>query len=253
MLVHVDTSAIGSTVIDYEERREAARQALAGEEVYLCGYVVQELRATFLRDAALLHRLVHDTSSPEEALLRLRKYGLTEREARAKDIFAHAIGAMFADGRAELTKTALLDVLELLLDGELMRKFRQGLSIREHDTVSCTRADEVGTREGKYYNERFRCKHPNCTLTRLLSRQQQKLSMAAGSDELSQRIREAASQGVREPESIRTSTCWGTLSDLIIALECPEDAVICTTNIGHFRPICSALGMDAPIDANPQY
>jgi len=151
MLIHADTSVLGSRVIDYDERREAARSALAGQEVCVCGYVMQELRATFLRDAALLHRLVHDSPTVPEALLRLRKYGQSRREKRAKDLFAHALSAMFIEGRAELTRTAVLDALEVLLEGELTRQFRRGLSVRDRDTVACRRADEVGTRKGQYY------------------------------------------------------------------------------------------------------
>lgn len=35
--------------------------------------------------------------------------------------------------------------------------------------------------------------------------------------------------------------CW-SLGDLIIALECPPDALLWTTNINHFEPLCRLLG-----------
>lgn len=35
--------------------------------------------------------------------------------------------------------------------------------------------------------------------------------------------------------------CWA-LGDVIITLECPTDALLWTTNLRHFAPLCKALG-----------
>ena len=35
--------------------------------------------------------------------------------------------------------------------------------------------------------------------------------------------------------------CW-SMGDLIIALECPPDAALWTTNRKHFEPLCQVLG-----------
>jgi hypothetical protein len=35
--------------------------------------------------------------------------------------------------------------------------------------------------------------------------------------------------------------CW-SLGDLIIVLECPPDALLWTTNLRHFAPLCQAFG-----------
>lgn len=37
------------------------------------------------------------------------------------------------------------------------------------------------------------------------------------------------------------NNCWA-LGDVIITLEVPDDAVLYTTDIRHFQPVCTALG-----------
>ncbi len=253
MRLHADTSVLASRVFDTEERRQAARDALDGNEVCLCGYVMQELRATFLRDAALLYRLVKDSPDVWEALLRLRKYDRTRRETRATTLFALIMREVFSEKRAEPTEQAVLDYLEVFIEGEMMQQLRRGLQIVEHDNVRCHRADNVGAPKGRYYEESYRCTHPECGLADFLRSKVDLLrAVATAQCGLQEDLQSAAAEGVREPDSIRTTQCYGTLADLIIALECPDDATICTTNVREFCPICSALGVSAPIDANPQ-
>ena len=80
-------------------------------------------------------------------------------------------------------------------------------------------------------------------------------SLANGPEELDANVHEAfrrTARGVaRRPDDVRGKNCYGVLADAIIALDCPEGAQVCTTNMTDFEPICQALGMRPPKDARP--
>jgi hypothetical protein len=56
------------------------------------------------------------------------------------------------------------------------------------------------------------------------------------------RIGELLDEFLRTPQVIRGRNCTWYLGDLIIALECPADAALYTTNRRHFELLCAQLG-----------
>ncbi len=252
-MIHADTSVLASRVFDIKERRGAAGQALTGVTVCICGYVIQELRATFLRDAAVLHSLIVD-SGVAEAIRRFDRYSKTRTAGRMAQILAYVVDRTAAD-KAGFNDEVVLQSLEMLLDGTMMRRFIHGLQSVEHDHVQCHRADAVAVRDGDRYATARHCTHPDCGLKDFLVANAAGLrSIAEGSDELDEvheRLRNTASAATTTPGDIRTTDCYGVLADVIIALECPDGATLCTTNMKHSVPICEALGLNPPLDANP--
>lgn len=255
MMIHADTSVLISRIFDLRERRAAAGQALAGVTVCICGYVVQELRATYVRDAALLHKLIFE-SGLAEAQRRFKNYRKAPRRPEhMQQILAHITEHGSPDSRNVPEEELALEYLEMFLEGYMMQLFTDGLQCVEHDNVGCCRGDAVGQRDGDLYSASYKCTHPNCGLKDFLVAKAAGLrSIVNGPDELDgvhERLRSTADAAISDPASIKSANCYGVLADVIIALECPDEATLCTTNMKHSEPICEALGLDPPLDANP--
>ena len=255
-MIHADTSVLASRVFDTAERKAAARAALANHTVCICGYVLQELRATFLKAAARFHTLILDSEAGlPEAIERLPDFSQSRAQDRMTRVLASIIRHAVTVDQGRIDDESALEYLEMLLDGVMMRRFTDGLDYVEHDNVDCHRADGVAERDGDYYLTSLKCTHPDCGLRDFLAENAAGLrSIASGPDELDEvheRLRATARAAIATPGDIRTTDCYGVLADVIIALECPDGATLCTTNMKHSVPICEALGLDPPLNANP--
>lgn len=251
-MLHADTSVLASRVFGEKQEREAASSALGDGPLCVCGYVLYELRATFLRDAALLYNLIRDRGDVAEALRRLEKYSWNRRGRRGREVFYDLL-----TGDWPRTPQDVLHALRALIRGELMRRLTEGAS-RLPDRILCSRAATVGEREGDAFNTHLHCapaEPPACTVVQFVREHRRELeSLANGPEELDAEVHEAfrdtAGEVARQPDEVRGPNCYGVLADAIIALECPEGARVCTTD-RHFAPICRALGMPRPKDARP--
>ena len=68
-----------------------------------------------------------------------------------------------------------------------------------------------------------------------------KLSQMNGLDDEQQKVKAVLEKAIKYPEIMADrKNCWNC-GDAIIAVEPPADAVLFTTNIKHFEPICSEL------------
>ena len=253
--LHADTTVLARRVFGDTSERQAARRALAGCQVCVCGYVVSQLRATFVYDAALLHQLMTDSEGDRhEALRRLRKYPAAGQKQRVIEVYAELFSREeFGDDAQQV-----LDYLEMLIEGGLMDDFTDGAELLR-DAIRCTRADNADRREGRTYRPSKRCQRrdlPSCGIVEYLRNRRPQLRMLRdGPEELDRNVhsgfREVARRVHSDPDRVRGNNCIVVLSDAIIALECPEGARVCTTNMKDFEPICQALGMPRPRDARP--
>ena len=253
--LHADTTVLARRVFGERAERRAARAALAGCQICVCGYVLSELRATYVYAGALLHQLTTDCEGDvDEALRRLGRYRAARLKQRVIDVYTELRrrGGLREGGQPAL------DYLEMLIDGGLMDDFVDGVE-RLHDSIRCTRAQNADRREGSTYRPSTRCQYsdpPSCGIVEYLrDRRAQVAMLRDGPEELDTKVhrgfREVARRVHSDPDRVRGNNCIVVLSDAIIALECPAGARVCTTNMKDFVPICQALGMPRPRDARP--
>lgn len=68
------------------------------------------------------------------------------------------------------------------------------------------------------------------------------LSKLQNLDDEQNRMKKILEKALRHPQNLSDyRNCW-RCADSIIAVECPQDAILCTTNIKHFEPICEKIG-----------
>ena len=72
----------------------------------------------------------------------------------------------------------------------------------------------------------------------------EKLTQMDGLDDEQQKIKNILEKALKYPQNMADrQNCWNC-GDAIIAVESPTDAVLLTTNIKHFEPICSEIGKE---------
>ena len=67
------------------------------------------------------------------------------------------------------------------------------------------------------------------------------LSQLENLDDEQNKMKRILEKALKHPKNMADyKNCW-TCADSIIAAECPQDAVLCTTNVKHFEPICTSI------------
>ncbi len=102
----------------------------------------------------------------------------------------------------------------------------------------------------KFDNRSKRCKKGDikCKIVEFFIRNREafikiykKLSQLNCLDEEQQKVKDVLEKAIKYPEDMADrKNCWNC-GDAIIAVESPVDAVLFTTNIKHFEPICSEI------------
>jgi hypothetical protein len=102
----------------------------------------------------------------------------------------------------------------------------------------------------KFDNRSVRCKKGDikCNIVEFFIRNREtfikiykKLSKMDYLDDEQQKVKDILEKAIKYPEMIADrKNCWNC-GDAIIAVESPSDAILFTTNIKHFEPICSEL------------
>lgn len=117
-----------------------------------------------------------------------------------------------------------------------------------HQILDATHCDPVRPHYKVATEGRISCRRMSarCDLPDLLKQHRQSIQQLSGNRDVLSAL-EAKTQ--RAIEAVQTNfelakgeqNCWA-LSDLMIVLECPTDALLWTTNVRHFEPLCRAVG-----------
>ena len=244
-LIFLETTVQADRTTSSHPKRQAIAAALNNKSLVSSTYVLGEYKATFLRDTVTFHKLLVDSESVSVALNRFERYG--ERQSkRLLRIFA----LIYEDGVS--SKEDMLTALEILIEWQLARRFMHGLDQPLLNESGCQRAAAQPVRSGEIYEFPLSCTQsppPSCDVESLVGRRTQELAgVAAGIPEQDSDLRKVGVslgdvlEGKRKPHG---NVCRN-LSDLLIALEAPPDAIIATTNIRHFEPLCRLLGRPDP-------
>ncbi|MCK4323716.1 MAG: hypothetical protein KAW89_04245, partial [Armatimonadetes bacterium] len=124
--IYADTTVLATRVCGWTAEQEAIEEAIGGHVVCTSQYVVEELKCTHLRDAVLLHKLLVDTPTTEQALRRMRRsYGRTP--GRMREVLTLCVDR---EGDV-LPRTELIDRLEELIEIDLMDLFLEPVAARQ--------------------------------------------------------------------------------------------------------------------------
>lgn len=240
----LDTTVQADRVTAALPTRGAIAKALENCRLLTSTYVMGEFKQTFLHDAVLFHKLLTDSRTTAEALNRLERY--KERPAkRMVRVFARIMEEGPED-KPSMDKPSMLSRLVRMVEWQLVDNFLFNID-RVLDGTGCARARVQPVRCNGTYNFPVRCRKadpPRCGVADYIAAHKRQLLAVAehlvtDDADLQRLLRSVGS--VLEGGSPRGNTCK-SISDLLIALEVPKDAVLATTNTRHFAPLAQVLG-----------
>lgn len=241
--VFLETTAQVARVLGSAGERAEHRARHRDCRLFSSTYVLGEFKKTFLRDAVRFHALLVDSERAADALQRLERTFSDRTHRRSVKLFA----VLVED--EEIERDTLLDRLESLIEWQLEQRFRCALVGGLLDETRCARANACAVRaDGVYTMQGASCTkrdRPPCGIDEFWRRNERLLRhlvRCLGSDALDRELKRLVEEGRRvvAGDAPEGRTCEG-LADAIIALECPRDAALQTTNKRHFGPLCSLL------------
>lgn len=238
------------------------------DNVITSSYVLMEFNRRIISDCIWLHGLIKESPLLAHLMRRIVQEGFGRQKQNTifilSKLLEYADGPFLVDTPEFWNK--LLDRLERFIDGQLHKRFSEGIDLTFPSLMNSTGCDiayqlptKRQAKEGKAeYVYRYTCrrKKARCRLPQLLQEHSDELLV------LEQILEErGANSGLRKAFSalsqIRKHTegwnaargsrnCW-RLGDVIITLEVPEGYTLLTTNARHFAPLCEALGKKCEI------
>ena len=236
------TAQVARTLGSYRER-EKHLSVCGGCKLLSSTYVLGEFKKTFLHDAVIFHTILIDSESTSEALGRAQRYP-GRKTNRMYTLFAR----LAEDNNME--REAVLAKLEMLIEWQLENRFRHGLT-DVLDKTHCTRAAWTTAKTDGVYGLQMSCAKaapPECGIVAFWDEHREYLERIVAvlqdydvedADERDKGVEECI--GVLSGGQPEGRTCEA-LADAIMAIECPEDAQLQTTNAKHFGVLCEAMG-----------
>jgi hypothetical protein len=226
--------------------RQAIQKQLQGSEILTSTYVWMEAQRTIGQDfqylidlvlrkqPATVSQLLYDLGE-QETIFSSRTLGrVVQLTAQLLDEFQpetfHPIDiAIFLQQHREwMLHHAFFAGIDQVLDTTQCDLVRPNYTVTPGGRMSCRRTTA-------------RCALPSLLNTHAQSLQQLQANspLLAGLGTTTQRALTAINVDFGAAKGERN--CW-SLGDLIIVLECPPDALLWTTNLRHFEPLCQVLG-----------
>ena len=235
---YFDTTVLCQRVFGTVDERQAARRCVEADTAITSRYVYQEYLCTFMYAAVFLHQLLVDSNSVEDALKRIDRFlpYQPRRVGRALQVYATLIGQYSTWSHDELIR-----LLAVWIDHFIVDYFWEGLA-QGIDETKCTRCAELPRRSGDIYEFRPCCRADNvqaCGIEDFWTRHRAGLGkLARSARQLSDqpRLTDAAEEA-GSGEALPGRRCQ-RLSDAIIVLAAPQEAIICSTD-RHFRGLCA--------------
>jgi hypothetical protein len=209
-----------------------------------------EYRRTVVADFIAVHNLVQSYEKLGSAVAHLSsgRAGFSRRmmERRQKILGMAMVDCEDAD--ESLTRTGILRILELYLEGGLERRFRENIVTLTNATACDLAKYPLIQRQNGYYQLTTSCnkKRVACQLPLFLQQHADDLHRLKhfikqhSAGEYQELLEKLARITTDYSQAKGQRTCW-QLGDTIILLEAPPDALIYTTD-KHFELIGAALG-----------
>lgn len=258
---YLDTTLVAEALVGSRARQRSVRELLAGDDVMSSTYVREEFKNTFLKDAVAAHSLLVESEDIVEAHERIGEtFGPREEYRQCRWIILAIEYARDQCKKGEIPYDPLEVAKELLaqkIESELMDAFEELTAGGLLDGTECKRAAEppefdpaIGT-----FTFKPHCNIANprpCAISSFMETRRSELeSLSTGPAELDgakpdkrrdrrYTVRKSAKHALESPKAFRGDLCTKGLSDAIIAMECPDNAEVCTTD-KHFGPLCNCL------------
>jgi hypothetical protein len=259
-MAFLETTVVANRIFGTPGLRERIEAACADTGQHVSSdYVLAELKRTLLYDCAVLHALLVTYSDPSEAmeqLLRLKASDLrrlypwfSRRSLESTPIRAFQIAVSLGLATPRWRRDKALIRLHRLLTGELTLEF-QALVAHVIPGTACPIALRDAAERGPVFEVEVRCQRgkTGCGVPAFWREHQDELrtmceALADTKDAKLRQMRRIGERVLSEAHPHDGSgrrTCWA-IGDMVIAAQCPQDVPICTTNLGHFQPLCVSL------------
>jgi len=245
---------------DPEKNKKIDKTISQFNQILSSTYVKMEFRRRFVQDLVYLYNeALLGAETFADVLLRIEKLHSDYHKRKIQGIIASFI-RFFSDIKEEEVSGPLGKVI---LE-KAVSYFRQTISAWWDDfenkvdiilnETDCYHAKTGPVlREGKFDNRMAKCKGTDikCKIIEFLIQNEEtfrkiheRLSQMDCLDDEQQKIKNILEKAMKHPQNMADRrNCWNC-GDAIIAVESPEDAVLFTTNIKHFEPICSEIGKE---------
>ncbi|MFN8486193.1 MAG: hypothetical protein U0350_01295 [Caldilineaceae bacterium] len=227
------------------EERQRINQILQPYEVVTSTYVWMEVQRTIGQDYQyLIDLLLGKQPTTFAQLLRLLGEGEQLFSLRSLKRLLHIVTRLLDEFKTTtLNPIAVTYWLKEEQQWLLHHEFFAGI----HQILDATHCDLVRPQDKVATEGRISCHRitARCNLSDLLKQHGPSIQQLSGKRDVLSAL-EAKTQ--RAIEAVQNNfdlakgeqNCWA-LGDLIIVLECPIDALLWTTNVRHFEPLCRAL------------
>jgi predicted nucleic acid-binding protein len=240
--IFLDTTIQIERLTGTRARRAQLTTQLAGKEVLTSTYVLGEFLCTLVKDCITLYTLVSQNIYLDDVEVQIANR-FNKREASRCLLLWAALHRPRAYGREKVLYT-----LHAYIEYGLVQAFMAGVD-RVSDATGCGLAQERPHRVEGTYRLRAQCRREvkECHLGEWLARHSAALEsiashLRASSDSAMIKVGKLLDEFPQTPQVVRGRHCTWYLGDLIIALECPADANLHTTNRRHFDLLCAQLG-----------
>jgi predicted nucleic acid-binding protein len=237
----LDTTIQIERLVGSRRRQAELRRTLAEHTLLTSTYVLGEYLRTLVADATRLYHLVQTHEHLDDVLTAIAQHVNKRQASRMLLLWAN----VRREGAQQ--QEYILDTLEGYVTFQLVGRFLASTD-ELLDSTGCGLAGERPMQGGDVYRLRAQCTRQvkECFLPEFLT--EYKVDVRAVADGLGDhadpalaRMAALATQLLDDPDAARGRNCTWYLGGLIIALECPPDAALVTTNRRHFEPLCGLL------------
>jgi hypothetical protein len=220
-------------------------------------YVKMEFKRRLIRDLVYLYNeVLLSADNFGDVLLRLKK--LPPIQFRKLNIILGALAKYFYDDKEiesqglyskEFVENAI-SYFRQIIPG-IWEDFNKIVN-DEKDGTECYHAKTgLKLEEGKFTYERMNCKKSDikCNIINFFNQNKEvfekiynNFSESSSLDEEQSKLTDILGKALKYPDNMADkNSCW-KCGDAIIAAESPVPAILLSTNIKHFEPICSLIG-----------
>jgi len=218
-------------------------------------YVKMEFKRRAIRDLAYLYNIISSADSFPDIFFRMNK--LPPEQKRKINGFIASFGNFFSHLLSEdMGKTKvdeLLEVAQYYFKHQcdiLWKKFDENINTILNET-DCSNAKYGPKFEDGKIHCHLSCKQINekCKIIKFFEDNRldiekifNKFLQIEKLDDDQDKMKKVIEKALKYPQNMASYKNCASCGDLIIALECPEDSILFTTNDKHYIPLCKEIG-----------
>jgi len=218
-------------------------------------YVKMEYRRSLVQDWVYIYNVLSEVENFGDLLLRIN--ALTPYSQRRINRMIGSLAQFFREGISIITESLGKELIEIslhyfrLIIEFSMEDFDDSVSFIINETDCYNAKVSPSLRENKFDNHTVHCKPSDikCRIIEFFKKNidefkiiYEKLLCLPSLDNEQERMKGILEKALKYPQNMADyRNCW-RCADSIIAVECPQEAILYTTNEKHFNPICEKIG-----------